>query len=304
MIEVQPAYSETAYRISLFGDEIESISHFDPMTGEVFGHQDELIIYPATHYVTSPPTIERAVEEIRRELDERVDRLRQRRQAARGPPAAPAHRVRPGDDARGRLLQRHRELLADPRRPRAGLAAVHAARLLPGRLPGDHRRVAPDGAPDRRHVRGRPLPQDGAGRARLPAAVGARQPAAALRRVHRPGAAGDLRLGHAGRRSSCATRATWWSRSSARPASSTPRSRCGRRGDQIDDLLGRDPPARAGRRARAGHDADQEDGRGPDRLPARVGRPGALPALRDRHAASGSRSSATCASASSTCSSA
>ena len=72
VIEVQPAYSETAYRISLFGDEIESISHFDPMTGEVFGHQDELIIYPATHYVTSPPTIERAVEEIRRELDECV----------------------------------------------------------------------------------------------------------------------------------------------------------------------------------------------------------------------------------------
>src|SRR3954454_3009941 len=40
------------------------------MTGEIYGHQDELIIYPATHYVTSPPTIERAVEEIRRELDE------------------------------------------------------------------------------------------------------------------------------------------------------------------------------------------------------------------------------------------
>jgi excinuclease ABC subunit B len=72
VIEVQPAYSETAYRISLFGDEIESISHFDPMTGEVYGHQNELIIYPATHYVTSPPTIERAVEEIRRELDECV----------------------------------------------------------------------------------------------------------------------------------------------------------------------------------------------------------------------------------------
>src|SRR3954470_1744478 len=72
VIEVQPAYSETAYRVSLFGDEIEQISHFDPLTGEVFGHQDELIIYPATHYVTSPPTIERAVEEIRRELDECV----------------------------------------------------------------------------------------------------------------------------------------------------------------------------------------------------------------------------------------
>ena len=47
---------------------------------------------------------------------------------------------------------------------------------------------------------------------------------------------------------------------------------------------GRDPPARGGRRARARHDADEEDGRGPDRLPARGGREGALPALRDRHA--------------------
>src|SRR3954471_3054894 len=72
VVEVQPAYSETAYRISLFGDEVESISHFDPLPGEVYVHQDELVIYPATHYVTSPPTIERALDEIRRELDECV----------------------------------------------------------------------------------------------------------------------------------------------------------------------------------------------------------------------------------------
>ena len=70
MIELQPAYSETAYRVSLWGDEVESISHFDPLSGEVYGRQDELVIYPATHYVTSPPTVERALEEIRRELDE------------------------------------------------------------------------------------------------------------------------------------------------------------------------------------------------------------------------------------------
>jgi excinuclease ABC subunit B len=72
VIELQPAYSESAYRVSLWGDEIESISHFDPLTGEVYGRQDELVIYPATHYVTSPPTIERAVEEIRQELDDCV----------------------------------------------------------------------------------------------------------------------------------------------------------------------------------------------------------------------------------------
>ncbi len=75
VIEVQPSYSETAYRVSLFGDEVESITHFDPLTGEVYGMADELVIYPATHYVTTPPTIERAIEEIGRELGERLAEL-------------------------------------------------------------------------------------------------------------------------------------------------------------------------------------------------------------------------------------
>jgi excinuclease ABC subunit B len=72
VIEIQPAYMETAYRISLFGDEVEAISHFDPVTGEILGRQDELIIYPATHYLTSRPTLERALEEIRDELEQQV----------------------------------------------------------------------------------------------------------------------------------------------------------------------------------------------------------------------------------------
>ena len=45
-IEVQPAYSETAYRVSLFGDEVESITHFDPLTGEVLGRLDDLDALP------------------------------------------------------------------------------------------------------------------------------------------------------------------------------------------------------------------------------------------------------------------
>ena len=155
--------------------------------------------------------------------------LRVAGQAPRGAPDPPADRVRPGDAAGARLLQRDRELLADPRRPRAGHGAAHAARLLPRRLPRPHRRVAPDRAADRRHVRGRPLAQGDARRARLPASVGARQPAAALRRVPRARAAAALRLGDARARSSCATRRTSPSRSSARPASSTRRSSCARR---------------------------------------------------------------------------
>jgi excinuclease ABC subunit B len=72
VLEIQPAYSETAYRISFFGDEVEQITHFDPLTGEVLSRLDTITVYPATQYVTSKPTIERAVVEIRHELEEQV----------------------------------------------------------------------------------------------------------------------------------------------------------------------------------------------------------------------------------------
>ncbi len=72
LVEVQPANSETAYRVSFFGDEVESISHFDSLTGEIYARLDNLVIWPATEYVTSTPTIERAVDDIRHELEEQV----------------------------------------------------------------------------------------------------------------------------------------------------------------------------------------------------------------------------------------
>jgi excinuclease ABC subunit B len=75
VVEVQPANQETAYRISFFGDEVEQISHFDPLTGEIFTKLENIAIWPATEYVTSRPTIERAVSEIRHELEERVKQL-------------------------------------------------------------------------------------------------------------------------------------------------------------------------------------------------------------------------------------
>jgi excinuclease ABC subunit B len=86
VVEVQPANSETAYRISFFGDEVEQISHFDPLTGEIFTHLDNVAIWPATEYVTSKPTIERAVDEIRHELEQQVKHF----------------------DAEGRMLEGHR----------------------------------------------------------------------------------------------------------------------------------------------------------------------------------------------------
>ena len=72
VIEVQPASAETAYRISLYGDEVEQITHFDPLTGEVYAKLDTLTIFPATQYVTSKPTIEAAMGGLRGELDAQV----------------------------------------------------------------------------------------------------------------------------------------------------------------------------------------------------------------------------------------
>ncbi len=75
IVEVQPAHSETAFRVSFFGDEVEAIRHFDPLTGEVLAKHDTITIFPATQYVTSKPTIERAVVEVRHELEAQVARF-------------------------------------------------------------------------------------------------------------------------------------------------------------------------------------------------------------------------------------
>ena len=72
VVEVQPANQETAYRVSFFGDEVEQMTHFDPLTGEVLAKLDNLSIWPATEYVTSEPSIERAVDDIRKELHAQV----------------------------------------------------------------------------------------------------------------------------------------------------------------------------------------------------------------------------------------
>jgi excinuclease ABC subunit B len=75
VLEIMPAYAESAYRISLFGDEIEGIQHFDPLTGEILDTIDHVSVWPASHYVTKDETVERAVEEIRAELEARTAEL-------------------------------------------------------------------------------------------------------------------------------------------------------------------------------------------------------------------------------------
>jgi len=75
-VEILPAYEEQGVRIELWGDEIERISKIDPLTGNVIAALERAAIYPAKHFVTSRPTIERAVRRIQAELAERLQELR------------------------------------------------------------------------------------------------------------------------------------------------------------------------------------------------------------------------------------
>ena len=75
VLEVHPSYAESAYRIQLFGDEIEQIQHFDPLTGEIHHELSHVSVWPATHYVTSEDIVERSLREMRTELEERVQWL-------------------------------------------------------------------------------------------------------------------------------------------------------------------------------------------------------------------------------------
>jgi len=122
VVEVQPANSETAYRISFFGDEVEQISHFDPLTGEIYAHLDNVAIWPATEYVTSKPTIERAVDEIRHELEQQVKQFESENRLLE------AHRIRQRTEYDLEMLQ---EL---------GFCngIENYSRILEGRAPGTH----------------------------------------------------------------------------------------------------------------------------------------------------------------------
>jgi len=75
VLEIMPSYAESAYRIALFGDEIERIQHFDPLTGEILDEIDHVSVWPASHYVTKDETLERAVAEIKAELESRTAEL-------------------------------------------------------------------------------------------------------------------------------------------------------------------------------------------------------------------------------------
>ncbi len=131
-LEVQPAYAETAFRISMFGDEVETITEFDPLTGEMLGDRGHLAIYPATHYVTPRETIDRALKEIRAELEEQCAIF----------------------DAAGKLVESHRlrqrtEYDMEMMRELGFCSGIeNYSRILDGRAPGQPSHTLIDYFPD------------------------------------------------------------------------------------------------------------------------------------------------------------
>ena len=76
VVEIHPAYEEYAYRIELFGDEVDAIQYIDPTSGEILADEQKLNIYPAVHYVMPEDQLASAVDSIKQELDQQVMALR------------------------------------------------------------------------------------------------------------------------------------------------------------------------------------------------------------------------------------
>lgn len=76
ILEIFPAYEETALRFEFFGDEVERIIEVDPLTGELKQELMQVAIYPATHFVTADEKLERALQSIKKELEWRLNELK------------------------------------------------------------------------------------------------------------------------------------------------------------------------------------------------------------------------------------
>ena len=118
----RPTKRARALRIEFFGDEIERIAEIDPLRGTRAAPLDKVAIYPASHYVTKPDQLKRAIDGDPRRAARAPAGAARREQAARGAAARAAHHVRPRDARGDGLLPRHRELLA-PSRPAASRAS-------------------------------------------------------------------------------------------------------------------------------------------------------------------------------------
>ena len=281
-LEVFPAYAETAYRAVMFGDEIESLQEFDPLTGEVIKDLEHAGVWPATHYATDRDTIDRAVGEIRDELEQRTKELE-----AEGKPLE-SHRLR-------QRTQFDMEMLRE-----LGFCngIENYSRILDGRKPGERPYCLIDFFPDdfvcfidESH---QTVPQIGGmyegDRSRKQTLVehGFRLPSALDNRpqtfdefmkitsqiVFVSATPGDYERTHS----------TQVVEQIVRPTGVIdPEVDVRETKNQIDDLMNEIRARSRGRRAHARNHADQEDVRGPDRLPDGVRGQGPLPPLGGGH---------------------
>jgi excinuclease ABC B subunit len=227
VVEVQPAHMESAYRISLFGDEVEQITHFDPLSGEIYARLEHLAIFPATQYVTSKDTIERSVGEIRHELEEQVKLFESQGKLLE------AHRIRQRTEYDLEMLQ---ELgycngienysriptaarQEPPRTPFSTTSEATSWSWWTSRIRPCHRSAACTRATARARRR-----WSTSASGSLRRSTTGRSASTSSSRTCRNSSSSRQHRG----RSSCATRRTSPSRSSVRPGSSTPRSSCGR----------------------------------------------------------------------------
>ncbi len=175
VVEIHPAYDETAVRVEFFGDDIEAISVVDPLTGEKVGELDELAVFPNTHYATSDERLGAAIKRIESELQQRLAQF----------------------EAEGKLLEAQRlrmrteydlEMLTEMgfcngvenySAPLDGRGPGEAPNTLLNFFPADyhdHRRVPRGDPATARPVRGGPFPQGTTDRTRV---QGPRQPTTA-----------------------------------------------------------------------------------------------------------------------------
>ncbi len=75
-LEVMPAYTETAYRVEFWGDEVDRITEINPLTGEVVAEHEQIDIFPAKHFITPEERLQKAIADIEAELEERLQELR------------------------------------------------------------------------------------------------------------------------------------------------------------------------------------------------------------------------------------
>ena len=284
-VEIFPVYEEHPVRIEMFGDEIERLMTLHPVTGEVLTDDQELYVFPATHYVAGPERMEKAIDRDRARARRPARRDGAPGPAARGPTTADAHDLRHRDDAPGRLLLRHRELLAAHRRPRG---RAPRRNTLIDYFPEDFLLVI-----DESHVT---VPQIGAmyegdmSRKRTLVDHGFRLPSAMDNRplkweefvermpqtVYLSATPGPYEL----------AKGDGVVEQIIRPTGLVdPEIVVKPTKGQIDDLIHEIKLRTRQGPAHPGHHADQEDVRGPHRLPAGAGRAGAVPAQRGRHPA-------------------